>query len=344
MTLGKRQLLISFALLLWISILGWSKPPEKRESINGMTISCQTWGWEWGTDEMVEAMRELKTLGVNWMAIHPYASIRRDGSVRSWRMESGAQLDWLTRPIEEAHRLGLKILIKPHLAYWGSGFRWRGEINFNEDEEWERFFSSYEEWIRNLAKICSDADAFVIGTELDGTVHFDTQWRKIIQVLREESDAPITYAANWTDYERISFWDMLDAIGIQAYFPLTNSSEPPDEKLLANSWKRKLRELNKFARKHNRPIVFTEIGYDVSTQAARKPWERGDRKPSGEEIQKLCLKSALSALAEDDEVIGAFLWKWFPGNPRREDFLASTPAMKQIIKEHWLTTPSVSSE
>ncbi len=59
--------------------------PERSEPVRGMTISCQTWGWEWGTDEMVESMRELKKLGVNWISIHPYAGIRGDGTVGSRR-------------------------------------------------------------------------------------------------------------------------------------------------------------------------------------------------------------------------------------------------------------------
>ncbi len=60
---------------------GVSVPDPSPAAIHGMTISCQGWGWEWGTDEMVEAMRQLKELGINWIAIHPYAAIRRDGTV-----------------------------------------------------------------------------------------------------------------------------------------------------------------------------------------------------------------------------------------------------------------------
>ncbi|MHC4711432.1 MAG: glycoside hydrolase family 113, partial [Planctomycetota bacterium] len=129
---------------------------DTHRVVRGMTVSCQTWGWEWGTEEMVREMRELKALGVNWIAIHPYAGIRGDGSVAMHRRWYG-DTKWLTRPIAEAHRLGLKIMIKPHLAYWGSPFRWRGDITFETDEQWQRFFGQYEAWVTRAAEICAEA-------------------------------------------------------------------------------------------------------------------------------------------------------------------------------------------
>ena len=47
--------------------------------IKGVTVSCQTYGWEWATPEMSRTLDELKSLGVNSIAIHPYAQIREDG-------------------------------------------------------------------------------------------------------------------------------------------------------------------------------------------------------------------------------------------------------------------------
>ncbi len=54
---------------------------DPYEVVRGMTISCPQAGRVWGSDAMVETMRKLKSLGVNWVTIHPYAGIRKDGSV-----------------------------------------------------------------------------------------------------------------------------------------------------------------------------------------------------------------------------------------------------------------------
>ena len=113
------------------------EPPED-EPVRGIVISCQTWGQEWGTDEMVEAMREVKALGANWVQIHPYGAVTRDGEIRMRRMPEDPDEApiWLKRPIEEAHKLGLKICITPHVAPWRAGWGWRGEITFDSKAKW----------------------------------------------------------------------------------------------------------------------------------------------------------------------------------------------------------------
>ncbi|MGI9015224.1 MAG: glycoside hydrolase family 113 [Phycisphaerales bacterium] len=308
--------------------------------VRGMTVSCQTWGWEWGSDDMITAMQELKAMGVNWIAIHPYAGIRQDGTVSSGRMgreQDGDHPQWLRRPIEEAHRLGLKIMIKPHIAYWGSGFKWRGEIAFgNDDAAWQNFFETYRAWILDVATICHDADAFVVGTELDQTVRFESEWRAIISDVRNVMPAvPLTYAANWDQYQQIRFWNDLDVIGIQAYFPLVGHRNTPETDELTTAWQRVLQAIEHYACEHDRRVVFTELGYNTSSLAAHSPWESQSGGPHAEMIQERCLSAALQSLREPDVVAGAFLWKWFPGSPHGENFLMSTPAMRRVIHRCW---------
>ena len=127
---------------------------DMQKSIQGMTVSCHGSGQVWGTDAMIDCMAELKEMGVNWIAIHPYGSIRADGTsgvADPRRNRMYEDTSWLTRPIAEAHKLGLKIMIKPHIAYWGSKFAWRGTIKFETEEEWDRFFDTYEAWITMVA-------------------------------------------------------------------------------------------------------------------------------------------------------------------------------------------------
>lgn len=308
--------------------------PASPEVVRGMTISCQGWGWEWSTDDMVEAMQELKSLGVTWITIHPYAGIRDDGRVvlpQRWYDDT----IWLTRPIAEAHKLGLKIMIKPHLAYWGSSFSWRGAIAFSDEQQWQRFFGEYKDWILKLVHICRDADAFVVGTELDRTIHRADEWRAIIGAVRQRTSMPLTYAVNWDKYERVPFWDALDVIGIQSYFPMVEHDRLPTAAELTSSWQRLLGRLEKFARLHNRKIVLCELGYNRSAAAARRPWEHSNGGRDSEEVQRRCLSAALEAVDRSQTVVGVFLWKWFPGIARHENFLLSTPAMREVIHHAW---------
>lgn len=310
--------------------------------VRGMTISCPGAGRIWGTDQMVDTMRELKTLGVNWITIHPYASIRGDGTVGGGGMH-GMYTDpvWITRPIREAHALGMKIMIKPHIAYWGSPFDWRGEIRFETDGEWRRFFESYERWITLVAELSREADAFVVGTELDQTVHHDGAWRRIIAAVRAKTTSPLTYSAHWDSYERVGFWDELDVIGIQAYFPLVSHDELPTEQELDDAWASLMERLEGYAARHGRRIVFGELGYNLSADAAVRPWDYRQGGEHAAEVQRRCLTAALKAVRGSEAVVGAFLWKWFPdGDWGRRNFLKSTPEMRAVIAQFWMEQTS----
>ena len=307
--------------------------------VRGMTISCHGSGQSWGSDAMVETMAELHELGVNWITIHPYAGIGTDGTVggsRTSRMYADPQ--WLTRPIEEAHRLGLKIMIKPHIAYWGTPFSWRGEITFETDPQWARFFSTYEAWVTMVAELSKDADALVVGTELGGTVHREAEWRRVIAAVRGVTDAPLTYSANWDRFEKVPFWDALDVIGIQSYFPLTEACELPEPAELDAAWTDLLADLEDYAGRLGKPIVFAELGYNLSSDASCRPWEYRTGGPDAEETQRRCMEAALRAVERSETIVGAFLWKWFPGDGRRGrrgNFIMSTPAMRDVIGRHW---------
>lgn len=345
------------ALAIWLNLhagagsaavsAGPAPDGDPHRVVRGMTVSCQTWGWEWGSDAMPATLDELAALGVNWVAIHPYARVQRDGSV-VWR-DGLEGAEWLARPIAEAHRRGLKILIKPHLAYWGAGFTWAGDIAFDSPAAWGRFFSGYRGWMRALASATRDADAICVGSELDRTVEHELEWRAIIaDVRRIVGSKPVTYAANWDTYERVGFWDALDAICVHAYFPLSEAGEIPDDDTLRRGARKWVGRLEAYGRAHHRPVVLGELGYDITPTAAVRPWESGRRhgprraaqpKPAEDErLQERCLSAALAAIAGSDVVRGAFLWKWFPGGPedsRGENFLMSTPAMRAVIARYW---------
>jgi len=313
--------------------------------VRGMTISCQTWGQEWAQDGFGDELDRLRGLGVNWVAIHPYARIHADGRV-SWRgaLDEGVPA-WISRPIEEAHARGMRLLLKPHLAYWGSPFRWRGDIRFDEPAARARFWETYRAWILRLAEVGAGADGFCVGTELGGLGADETHWRELTAGVRARTGARLTYAANWDDFDAVRFWDALDAVGVQAYFPLSDR-EDPDLETLRAGWRPVLARLRAVHAATGKPVVFTELGYDRSLDAAREPW--ADRTAAAEDLaraealQSRCLTSALEVLQDEvDWLRGAFLWKWFVGRTHeRETFLVDTPHLRAVLHSSWVPDPS----
>ena len=310
-------------------------PGEDDGVVRGITISTHGGGRDWGQDVMVPTVLDIKTLGANWIATHPYGSISSDGSVGRRRFDDSATPIHWTRPIEEAHAQGLKVCIKPHLAYWRSGFSWRGDITFETDEQWARFWSDYSAWILELAAACSEADAFVVGTELDKTLHQESRWRALIADVRKVYDGPITYAANWSEYRRVPFWDAVDIIGIQGYFPISAEEDPTAADLKAG-WQQIVAELRDYSLEQNRHVVFTELGYNQSYTAAAQPWDHDIDDEGARGLQELCWVSALDAIGREPRIVGALLWKWFPHpRPIGRNFQLATPPIMRIIADAW---------
>ena len=97
-------------------------------------------------------------------------------------------------------------------------------------------------------------------------------------------------------------------------------------------------ELRAFSERHNRNILFTELGYNQSHQAPLAPWTYPVDGEDALPVQVACMRAALDAIAEEPRVIGALLWKWFPHpRPVGRNFQLAIPPIKRVITEAWLS-------
>lgn len=306
------------------------------QKVRGIVLSTHTSGSDWATGDIESTLRDMRDIGAGWVAIHPYARIQADGAVRFRPLDKARLPPHIERPVRVARELGLKVVLKPHLAYWGSPFAWRGDIEFHNDEAWQRFWNTYTAWIFNMIEACPDIDGFIVGTELDRTLGFEGHWRDLIAGVRQRTNAPLTYAANWTHYQKVAFWDALDVIGIQAYFPLADGPEV-EETHLDTAWRQRMSELRSYSEQIDLHVVFTELGYNRAFAAPVRPWDDALDGGDAEPIQAACLRAALRAVENEPAVSGAFLWKWFPNpHPVGRTFQLATPRLKRVISEIWL--------
>jgi hypothetical protein len=309
---------------------------RQADFMRGMVVSCPTWGPIWGSPLMAEALTELDQLGVEWIAVHPYAGVRRDGSIRITPAESTG---FLERAVELTREAGMKLFWKPHLAYWGS-FDWRGDIAFGDDEAaWRRFFDGYREFIVDQAKFAErvGAELFAVGVETDATTFREKEWRRIVDAVRQVYKGRITYAANWDNLGGVGFWDALDVIGVHAYFPLADG-DGPDAETLRRGWDGPLERLRTLAAAEGgKPVVFAEIGYNRSPDAARRPWEYEVRDSAeSRALRQRLIEVALTRLEADPLVHGVFWWKWIPGDTRFDrDFSMRDPEAREALSRHW---------
>ncbi len=288
--------------------------------------------WVGGDSITNHNFEQLKSVHGNWISQTPFAwqpdifgPELNLNTERAWWGEADRGLIHTAKIAKEE---GLKTMLKPHIWIRSANGKWRSDLKMKNEKDWDEWFKNYEIMIMHYAKLAqaNDMEALCIGTELHLTTKFHPdRWRAIIKKIRSVYDGELTYAANWyKEYEDITFWDELDYIGIQAYFPLSNSEEPSKEELLKN-WEKHKRAMKKVATTYNKKIVFTEIGYKNTADSAIEPWTWPQKmdadKVKHSEITQLNLYEAMfETLYHETWVDGFFIWKWFHTTHRYNEF------------------------
>lgn len=273
----------------------------------------------WNTSELAGNMSDysliyLSQLGVGHIALMAVYYQDDVGSNKIYYDEKKTTSDEsLGHAINMIHALGMKVMLKPHVDLVDDEAR----SNIIPSSEW---FASYKEYILHYAELAAkyNVELFCIGTELSNTTteRWKAEWLDIIKAVKAVYSGPLIYAANWDEYETVSFWNEVDYIGMDAYFPLTSKNNPPKEDLIA-AWNRQADILEKWLETsgHDKPIVFTEIGYDTVLGSNKQPWRILPTLASqieSQDEQANCLESLLMVMTNRPWFKGFYWWNYFP--------------------------------
>lgn len=253
----------------------------------------------------------LRSLHINAIAIIPYA-FSRNGEPKVYfnneRQWWGERIEGVAELIDIAHSHHFMAMVKPHV--W-MHHDWIGDYKLDSKEEWTEWEKSYSKYILAYAEMAQEhhAEVFCIGTELKFAADSRSAYfRSLITRVRKVFYGKVTYAANWDSYQKITFWDDLDYIGINAYFPLSQKDNP-DLKELEMAWKPIIATLDSFRLKFGKPILITEIGYRSVNKAAGNQWDLNNE-PSNDSLQSKAYEAFFATLYPKQWIQGAFLWKW----------------------------------
>ena len=232
-------------------------------------------------------------------------------------MIKSANANYIKR-INRIRQSGFKVFVKPHVwVSTPSDGKWRSDIFPSNDEDWELWKTSYRDFILRYAQVAQEANAemFCIGTELSRlSTEKSEYWENLIKEIQTVYSGQLTYAANWhEEYEKITFWDHLDFIGIQAYFPLSQDEYPTIQQL-TKGWSKYISKIESVHKKYNRNVLFTEMGYRSIASGAIKPWEWIE-KPSDQdqtyspETQANCYKAFFETVWNKKWFAGVHIWQ-----------------------------------
>ena len=229
-------------------------------------------------------------------------------------------LSSISHAIDTIHNLGMKVLLKPMLDV--NDGTWRAYIDPSDKDLW---FSHYTDFIGGFADLAKTkgVELLSIGCEMNTLEQAanDTRWKNLISNIRSRYTGKLTYAANFNPiganiggYQNVGWWDKLDYVGIDAYFPIASSNNTTLAGL-TTAWQNQANSIEAWrsnAGLTDKQVLFTEVGYQSADGAATTPWGVGDNPPPTVDLQEQAdaYHALMTVMPTKSWWDGAFWWSW----------------------------------
>lgn len=303
--------------------------------INGVSFVSSNYSVE---DKQILPVLDV---GATWVAAIPFGFMPSKNEPtlsfdNDWQWY-GERIEGARQMIQKMHQHGLHVMLKPQI--WIGMGEYTGFVDMVTEEKWLRLESNYEKFILAFAELAEDEQVSMlsIGTELSvfatGRTDF---WRGLIKKIRAIYSGKLTYAENWDKFDKIEFWDELDFIGIDAYFPLTNGKRARINSII-NSWKTHELVIDSMSTRFDKKVLFTEFGYRSIDNCTKEPWDYSKNEKINEKAQRDALKALFHVFWDKENFAGGFLWKWWPnhksaGGKSDATFTVQNKISEQLVK------------
>jgi hypothetical protein len=313
---------------------------EHHSAVEQRGVVLPTWRMDGYLGSLTaQATSDIAGLGANWIQLTPtwkMATATSSTIDARWTLTDAA----LLQAIDLAHGKGLQVLLKPHVDPQDGTNRW--EINPSDRAAW---FRSYQQMMTHYATIArhKGVEEFSVGCEL-ATMSGPTDriaWLTVINAIKAVYSAPLVYAAKADEYSNVSFWDQLNFIGIDAYFPL--STEPTtDVSALEAAWIPIRDQMSAFAVGAGRRILFTEAGYPSLVGAAVEPWNNEYSNTPSPQEQAAGYEALFATFSGQPWWAGTFWWSWWTdkGVYSPLDLAMGGKLAESVVRNWWASTPS----
>ena len=154
-------------------------------------------------------------------------------------------------------------------------------------------------------------DALSLGVEFaKATIQRPEDWRRMVKKIRGLYSGHLTYSANWgEEFEKFSFWQDFDYIGLNCYYPLSNKEEI-NKNELKQHFRKVLDKIKKISVQYDKPVVFTEIGFRSVAKAWENPHAEANGRAYDENAQDICYEVVFEGIKGKDWCKGILWWKW----------------------------------
>lgn len=291
----------------------------------------------YGTRTARYTLERLRELGVNTIGILLDGRMK-NGASSEVIGPSSSELIAARQALDEARELGLATILVPHI-YINDG-TWRGDIKFHSSSDERAWWKSYSEFINTSAELAqaSGSSVLSVGVELKSLsdqAQSHQFMARLVTDIRGVYSGQLTYSANWDEAENVLFWDLVDLVGVNGYYPL----EPDPEAGAAKVANR----LSKLARAAGKEVMVLEVGYRSSPDSHKQPWEWPEQiQPKVDEAaQARAWDAVLKHWLPAHRVRGLIVWviPTDPDDPASEPKHGFNPLNKQaeyVLRKHFL--------
>lgn len=208
--------------------------------------------------------------------------------------------------IRDIQSRGMNVMLKPMVDLRDG----RARQNINPSDAW---FDSYAQFMNGWANVAADEGVALlsVGNELSATQGWSDQWRGVIDGVRSRYDGAITYGANWDAYQDIDWWDATDYVGLSAYFPISDSTNPSPADLELG-WGDIRQDLDNWRQSAgvDETVLFTEAGYRSGDGATQRPYDFEISLSEDQQEQADAYRALLNIMWDESWFDGAFWWNW----------------------------------
>ncbi|MGA2891041.1 MAG: cellulose binding domain-containing protein [Terracidiphilus sp.] len=229
--------------------------------------------------------------------------------------------DQVAFAIQGFHNQGMKVFLKPHVD--SEDGTWRGAFEPTSVPDW---FASFQTFIVHYAQLAQEnnVEGLVFGTEYKtlSVAANESYWANIIAAIRAVYSGQLLYGANASgpadEFSTVSFWPLVDIIGVDGYVGLTTQDDPTVAQLVSawtdsteNGGYNAVAAFENLSSTYSKPVIFTELGYESTPGTNTEPWNSSLSDGYDPTEQADCYEAFFAVFSQQTSWMkGVFWWNW----------------------------------
>ncbi len=299
--------MVRLALTIALCWIAAGAAPAAAAAYQGMSYT------PWSENALLSAgsdqsIANMATVGVDTVALNVW-EFQDDEDATDIALDFdyfSASIPSIEHAIDQIHAQGMRVMLKPMVNLRNGVWR----ANIHPSAAW---FAEYGSFMNDWATFAEDqgVELLSVGCELKNTESWQSSWRSVVADVRTRYSGPLTYSADHSSYSSVGWWDDLDYVGIDAYFPLSTVNDPTPAQLTA-SWRGLATTIESWRAGQGltQNVLFTEVGYRSADGATHAPWDYSTSGTVDLQEQADAYSALLGVMTDRSWFDGAFWWNW----------------------------------